>query len=536
MRVMVLLAALLTVSTASAQNARNANQAPDVVFYNAKVITVDSTFSIQQAFAVRGDTYVAVGSNATVRALAGKNTRLVDLRGAAVIPGLSDSHDHLFNSERYMRGIDLAGARSTSEVLRRLRDGMAQFKPGETVFGGLGWRAPLTRTDLDGLSETVPIVALSGRRGEAVMNTAALAKAGVGPGTKDFLGSAMPRDANGGLTGTMPSGRGLDLIDRVVPVPTPSEEEQLILHGQQQRLALGITSIRELSSSPAGVRAFERVRDDGKLQMRVAFGLEVSDRDGPQAFLRNQVVNSGFGDKWLRFSALGETVPTTAEFSREMNHFGWRPAPHLTENDALDRALDAWESADHDQSIKGKRWFVEHVPNVTPKDIKRIAALGLIVSTNMAGYPNDYDAAIKTLGQEQADRQTPVRELLDAGLIVLSGSDYNGPNPPTAATNNNPWIHVYYYTTRKNKDGRVVGPQEKITRQEALRIVTVNNAYATFEEGVKGPIEIGKLADFVVLSADYLTVSDEDILKLRPIATYVGGIKVYGAAAASGGY
>src|ERR1700731_2632255 len=152
---------------------------PDTIVYNGKIITVDSGFTIRQAFAVRGDVYVAVGANAAIQALAGKNTRLVDLRGSAVIPGLSDNHDHLYNSEKVMRGIDLVGATSTAEVLRRLRDGLAKAKAGETVFGSVGWRAPLTKNDLDQLSTDVPIVALRGRRGAALLNTAALKKAGM---------------------------------------------------------------------------------------------------------------------------------------------------------------------------------------------------------------------------------------------------------------------------------------------------------------------------------------------------------------------
>src|SRR5262249_57106595 len=135
---------------------------------------------------------------------AGANTRLVDLRGSAVIPGLSDNHDHLYNSAKVMRGIDLVGATSTAEVLRRLRDGLAKAKPGETVFGSVGWRAPLTRTDLDQISTDVPIVALRGRRGTATMDSAALKKAGIAQDMPSYMGKAIPKDQNRGLTGDLP--------------------------------------------------------------------------------------------------------------------------------------------------------------------------------------------------------------------------------------------------------------------------------------------------------------------------------------------
>ena len=542
MRVLAFAVCLLLSAVVSAQDAGNA--APDTIFYNGKVITVDSAFNIRQAFALRGDTYVAVGTNAAVRALAGRNTRLVDLKGASVIPGMSDNHDHLYNSGRYMRGIDLVGATSTEEVVQRLREGMSRFKPGETVFGSIGWRAPLTRTHLDQISTTVPIVALSGRRGAAVMNTAALAKGGVTPATKEYMGKPMPRDAGGELTGAMPIWpMGLYLIDAVVPFTTPAEEEQLILDGQKQRLALGITSIRDLANWTFGIRAFQRVRQQGKLQIRVALGFEVPDAENPERFLREQMVTSGFGDKWLRIDTQGEepwppaaiSAARYTDLSRELNRLGWRPSPHVGNNETLDIVLNAWEAADRDQSIKSKRWVIEHAPNATPAQIKRMAALGIIVSTNMVGYANDYQAAVKSLGQEQTDRQTPVREWIDNKVVVLYGSDYNGPNPETASSNN-PWIPLYYYVTRKNKEGQIIGAQQKITRAEALRIATINNAYATFEEEVKGSIETGKLADFLVLSADYMTVPEEQILQLRPMATYVGGKKVFNAPDANGAY
>ena len=197
--VMLALLSVFVMESAKAQQGINAP--PDSIFYNGKIITVDSDFTIGQAFAVRGDQYVAVGTNAAVQALAGENTRLVDLRSSAVIPGLSDNHDHLYNSEKVMRGIDLVGATSTAEVLRRLRDGLAKAKAGETVFGSVGWRAPLTKNDLDQISTDVPIVALRGRRGAAVMNSAALKKAGIAKEMQSYMGRDIPKDSSGEMTG-----------------------------------------------------------------------------------------------------------------------------------------------------------------------------------------------------------------------------------------------------------------------------------------------------------------------------------------------
>src|SRR5215468_9676583 len=278
---LVLLSVLVAESSIAQQGI---NPPPDTIFYDSKIITVDSGFTTQQAFAVRGEQYVAVGTNAAVQALAGANTRLVDLRGSAIIPGLSDNHDHLYKSAKVMRGIDLVGATSTAEVVKRLRDGFAKakgtLKPGETVFGSVGWRAPLTRNDLDQISTDVPSGALRARRGAAVMNSAALKKAGITKDMQSTMGKEIPKDASGELTGETPDyPAGLFIVDKAVPLPTPAEEEEWIAVGQKQRNALGITSIRDLSNVPAGMRAFVRMWRQGRLTLRVSLGLELPGAD-----------------------------------------------------------------------------------------------------------------------------------------------------------------------------------------------------------------------------------------------------------------
>jgi predicted amidohydrolase YtcJ len=536
------LLSVLVAPSAIAQQGTNAQ--PDAIFYNGKIITVDSGFTIAQAFAVRGDQYLAVGTDAAIRALAGANTRVVDLKGAAVIPGLSDNHDHLYNSAKVMRGIDLVGATSTAEVVRRLRDGFAKAKPGETVFGSVGWRAPLTRKDLDQISADVPIVALRARRGAAVMNSAALKKAGISEDMQSYMGKEIPKDSSGELTGETPDyPAGLFVVDKVVPLPTPGEEEQWIETGQKQRNALGITSIRDLSNWPHGMRAFVRMWQQGRLTVRVSMGLELAVSD-PADLARQQMVTPGFGDHWLRIDSAGErphppegdaTLEEYKALMLEFNRLGWRHSPHVGTNEALEEVLQAYEAADRESPIRDKRWVVEHIPNVTPPLMERLAKLNVIVSTNMAGYTGSYAAAVRALGEQQAQRQTPVREMLDHHLVVIVGSDYGGPNPDTT-TSNNPFVPLYYYVSRKTRDGRVLGPQEKISREEALRIATNNNAFATWEENVKGSIEPGKLADFLVLSGDFMTIAEDEIIKLHPLATYVGGRKVYTAPEENGAF
>ena len=538
---LVLLSVLVGKSSIAQQGI---NAPPDAIFYNGKIITVDSGFTIGQAFAVRGEQYAAVGTDAAMRALAGANTRMIDLKGSAVIPGLTDNHDHLYNSAKVMRGINLVGATSTAEVVGRLREGFAKAKPGETVFGSVGWRAPLTRKDLDQISADVPIVALRARRGAAVMNSAALKKAGLSKEMQSYMGKAIPKDSSGELTGETPDyPAGLYAVDKVVPLPTPADEEEMIAAGQKQRNALGITSTRDLSNIPAGMRAYERMWRQGRLTLRISMGLELIGGE-PADLVRAQGVMPPFGDHWLRIDSAGErpnppggdaTPEQYKALMLELNRLGWRHSPHTETNESLEAVLQAYEAADRESPIRDKRWIVEHIPHVTPPLMDRLAKLGVIVSTNMVGYTGNYEAAVRTVGQEQAQRQTPVRELLDHHLVVVNGSDYGGPNPDTT-TSNNPFIPLYYYVSRKTRDGRVLGPQQKISREEALRIATNNNAFTTWEEKVKGSIEPGKLADFLVLSADFMTIPEDEILKLHPMATYVGARKVYEAPEANGAF
>jgi predicted amidohydrolase YtcJ len=221
------------------------------------------------------------------------------------------------------------------------------------------------------------------------------------------------------------------------------------------------------------------------------------------------------------------------DFAMALNRIGWRPAPHVSgdparnagPDEATNNTLDAYEAADREISIKDKRWYVEHVPFATPEQIDRMAKLGIIVSIQDSGYNPGFPV---DLPKERFEHQNPVRGFLEHKLVVIGGSDYSGPNP-IEKNPNNPMIPFYFYVTRKSRAGAIVAGDEKISREDALRIFTVNPAYATFEEKVKGSIAPGMLADFVVLNQDIMTVLDEKLLETHPLATFVGGKKVYAA-------
>ena len=518
--------------------------APDVIFVNGKVVTVDTGFSIHPAFAVKGETFTAVGTNARIRALAHGTTRVVDLRGATVVPGLTDNHDHVFDSAKIMlRGISLEGASTVPDVLARIRQGVAAARPGETVFTSVMRIPPSdpapTKQDLDGISRTVPIVLVRGRRGNATFNTAALTRAGVTRDNPTYAGQSMPTDSAGELTGISPLyPANMLLVDSLVPPPTEAEEEALLLKAIQERHALGLTSVRDLSLLPRAMRTYFRLWQKRQLTLRVSMGLDIPDVTRAEETLRTWGVGSGFGDSWLRFDSVSEDpypmlVPPKqfAEAVLLAHRYGWRMSPHADGDDSLDAILDAYEAADRVSSIKDKRWVIEHVPLATPEQIRRMVRLGVVISSQYGAWGQNLAAVTASAGRERAERQPPVRDLLQAGLIVSAGSDFFG---STMNVPSNPFIPIYFYVTRRTRSGTVIGPEQKISREQALRVATINYAYTTFEEKLKGSIEPGKLADFLILSGDVLTVPEEQMLSLHPLATYVGGRKVF--AKAAGGF
>jgi predicted amidohydrolase YtcJ len=518
---------------------------PDAVFYGGKVVTVDSVSTIQQAFAVKGDEFVAVGTTSKIKALAGKSTRQVDLKGATVIPGLSDNHDHLWDATKYLRqGVDMIGVTSLTEMQKRLRAAVAKAKPGEVLFTTTGWviRPAPTRKDLDAVSVDVPIVVVGSRRGTGALNSASFKLAGISRENPTFEGVKVRTDESGELIGNPPPyPQAILLMDKLLPAWTPKAQEEMIEQGMQERNALGITSIRELQVWPEAVASYYRLWRQDKLTLRVALGIEFPDQANTAKYLEFLGVGVPFGDHWMRMDSVGEepwTPGTMAakpwtDLALAMNRLGWRPAPHVFADpargtgpdEATNNTLDAYEAADRESSIKDKRWYVEHVPFATPAQMDRMAKLGIVVSIQDTGYSQGFPIQ---LPKERFEHLNPVREFLDHKLVVIGGSDYGGPNPIEEKPNN-PLIPFYFYVTRKSRSGEMVAADEKINRIEALRLFTANNAYATFEEKVKGSIEPGKLADFVILSHDLMTVPDDQILGTHVLATYVGGRKVFAA-------
>jgi predicted amidohydrolase YtcJ len=552
-RVFASAAALLLSTSMSLSATRSAWNPPDVIFHHGKIITVDGESRVAESVAIAGDRFYAVGSNTEMEALAGPDTRRIDLRGHAVVPGLIDNHNHQYHVALLLRGVDLQGVGSLAELLDRVRRAAVTAPAGETIFTTTGWnpndfpeKRPPTRSELDGISADRPIVVYASR-GRAHVNTAALRALGFTGDTALVAKVTAGRNAAGEPDGVLSGSPAnvLNLTARIVAPPTLAEQKSLIAKVQAQQHAMGLTGIRDLQIHPDVMRAYFELWREHALTMRVSAGLELNagEEDRLEQMLAQWGVGPGFGDEWLRLDGIAEYNP--GEQLREpfsdregadvgelrlpehqfreailtMNRYGWRPAIHITGDRTLDLVLDAYEAADRQRSIRDRRWVVEHIPLVHRDQMQRMKRLGVVVSAQFQPYA-DAENMFKRWGPARTERAVPMREMLDEGLMVSGGSDW--PGAP-----NNPFLNIYFYVTRKTLQRGTIGAKQKITRDEALRVETINNAYLTFEERLKGSIEPGKLADLVILSDDVLTVPEEKIRDVRALATWVGGRQVY---------
>ncbi|HEX7138336.1 MAG TPA: amidohydrolase [Vicinamibacterales bacterium] len=544
---------LAIVLAASILAARAPQQPADTILVNGHVLTVDSAFSTAQAVAIAGGKFVAVGTNSAVRALAGAATKVIDLHGQTVIPGLADGHVHDAGGGP---GVDLSRARSIADVVAAVSARIAQSKPGDVIVSNSDWheaqlreqRLPYRR-DLDTVSPANPVVLVRGGH-EYILNSGALAKWHITKDTAQLPGGRITRGDDGELNG--------ELVDRAkslvqLPAPPPLTPESLA--EQHHRLnAAGLTSIRYAGAPVEQYRLLQEMARKGTLTMRVNQLLRLPADDGEK--MRDAIAATGIrsdeGDEWIRIGGMklgvdggfeggwmrepyaepwGEHgtfrgVNTMKQSSytsvvKELNRLGWRVATHAVGDAAIDEVLEAYEAANAEKSIRGKRWVLEHGFIPQSDQFPRMKALDLVISAQDHLYLAG-PSLVKYWGARRAAWTTPVRTYLDQGFVVAGGTDTAVvPYPPL-------WV-IYHFVTRDTISGGVLGADQKISRQEALRIETMSNAYLTFEERSKGSIEVGKLADLVVLPQDILTCAPKDIERMRVSMTIVGGRIVYEA-------
>ena len=526
----------------------------DVAIINAKVVTVDAGFTMAQAVAVRAGRFIAVGSNDAIRAYVGTGTRVIDAGGRAVTPGLADGHLHNAGGGP---GVDLSRARSLAELLDKVAERARTSKPGELVVSNADWHEaqlkeqslPLRR-DLDRVAPNNPVVLVRGGH-EHILNSAALAMWSITKDTPVPAGGEISRYPDGELNGEL-----VDNARSLVKFPPAAQMQVDALAAQLRRLhEVGLTSIR-VPGNPNSLQEWQlwqALKARGDLTMRVSYNFRIYDFTDParvRATAESWGVRQGEGDEWLRVDGIKTLVdggfeggwmrePYAEPYGRngsfrginvvpsdkyvpairELNRMGWRVTTHAVGDAAIDMVLDAYETADRDRSLVGRHWVIEHAFIARPDHFPRMKKLGIDLSVQNHLYLAG-PSLVKYWGPARAARVTPVRDMLDQGFLVAGGTDSPVvPYPPL-------WV-FYHFVTRGTIAGGVLGADQRITRREALELLTINNARLTGEERIKGSVEVGKLADLVILSEDPLTASEARLEKIDVLLTMVGGRIVY---------
>ena len=532
-----------------------AGQSPDAIYVNGHVLTVDARSSTAEAFAVRGNQFTAVGRTAGIRKLAGTATQIVDLKGRTVIPGFEDSHLHSVGGGP---GVDLSAARTLADIYRAIGTRVASSPKGEVIVSNSDWheaqlkeqRLPLRR-DLDTVSPDHPLVLVRGGH-EYILNSAALARWNITKATKSPDGGQISRYTDGEPNG--------ELIDRArtlvtLPIVRQTAEQQIEFWTAQYRKMneAGLTSVRHPGISLAQYEMLKEMKKRGLLTVRVNALLSAppdATATSVRSFLETSGIQPGEGDDTLRIVGMKLVVdggfeggwmrqPYAEPFGKdgtfrglqlmaadrytaivkELNRMGWRVGTHAVGDAAMDQVLAAYEAANAEQSIVGKRWAIEHGFMPAGEHFARIKTLGVTVTVQNHLYIAG-PSLVNYWGARRAAWTTPVKAYLGHGVDVAAGTDAPVvPYPPL-------WT-LYHFVSRDTISGGVLGGDQRITRAQALRIATMGNAHLTFEEDTKGSIEPGKLADFVVLAEDLMAVPDKRIEKMKVLMTVVGGKTVY---------
>ena len=512
-----------------------------VVSENAVIHTMDAKNPKAQVLVVRGAEIVAVGGLDLIEKHRG--ARRVDLKGACVVPGLIDAHGHLAGLGALQRQLDLRDTRSFAEMLQRIQARTRETPKGAWILGGRwdnatwGQKALPRHADVSKITPDHPVL-LSRVDGHAALaNAKALALAHITRETKDPDGGEILRDDKGEPTGILVD-NAIALVRRVIPEGGGAPIEELWAVGEQACLRAGLTSVHDAGIAPADV-----ARLPGKLKLRVYAMLSAVPgieryvaENKPTASVRavKAYIDGAMGSRgaWMleayadRPGHIGLAVTPPARLralAEACARNGWQLCTHAIGDRGNREVLDAYESALKKHPGRDHRFRVEHAQCIALEDIPRFGALGVIASMQPTHATSDMRWAQDRVGAARLKGCYAWRRLLQSGARVAFGSDF-------PVESENPLWGFYAAVTRQDHEGLPKGgwlPDQRVSRQEALRLFTLDAAYAAFQEKELGSLEPGKLADFVVLDRDIMSVPSRELLRTRVLRTVIGGETVF---------
>jgi predicted amidohydrolase YtcJ len=535
------------------------NRQADVIVMNGRLATQDERRSFATAAAIKDGRFIAVGSDQGVMTHRGANSKVIDLRGKTVIPGLIDSHTHpIRGGLNYNMELRWDGVPSLADALRMLKEQARRTPAPQWVRVVGGWsefqfkerRLP-TLDEINQAAPDTPVFILH-LYAQAMLNRAALRAVGYTKDTPDPPGGVIQRDKQGNPTGLLiAKPNAMILYSTLAKGPKLGFEDQVnsSRHFMRELNRLGVTSVVDAGGGfqnyPDDYKIIEQLHRDGQMSVRIAYNLFTQKPKGELADFKNwaKVVKPGQGDDYYRHNGAGEMLAyTAADFEdfleprpemaatmgaelRQVVTFlaqsKWPFRLHATYDETIERALNVYEQVNREAPLNGLHWFFDHAETISDRNIERVKALGggIAVQHRMA-YQGEY--FLDRYGKEQTRRTPPIRRMLELGVPVGAGTD------ATRVASYNPWVSLYWLVTGRTVGGtQLYDESNRLDRMEALRLWTVGSSWFSTEDGKKGALAPGQLADLSVLSADYFTVPEEQIKAIESVLTIVGGDVVY---------
>ena len=530
----------------------------DLLLINARVITMNSTQPSAEAIAVQGERIKWIGTSAEARRRFANASRVIDLHGATVLPGLIDAHVHLLSLGQSLLRLNLKDVADEKEAVTLVKQRVAASAPGEWIVGW-GWDEGKwaahypTNEALSDASPNNPVFLVGLHTFAAWANKKALALSGVNKTTADPENGKVLRDEKTGEPTGILLNRAQELVEQHVPPLTLEQTEKAIELAARECVRNGLTSVHDARVSPLMLQALRELVRQDRMPLRVYAILDGADQTlvqewlerGPEIDVRHRLTIRGF--KLFADGALGSrgaallqpysdapqtkglmTTPEAKvyELTRQSLQKGFQVSTHAIGDAANRMTLDAYARALGElPNVGDSRMRIEHAQVLAPQDIPRFAKLGIIPSMQPTHCTSDMAWAKKRVGAERILGAYAWRSLLKTGVHLPLSSDFPGEAV-------NPFYGIYAAITRQGPDGNPAGgwyPEQRLTLTEALRGYTIEAAYAEFEEKAKGSIEIGKLADFTVVLQDLSQAKPKEILSTKVISTFVGGKLVYDA-------
>ena len=540
------LAALLGLTTLLAAPAWS--QSADTVLINGKILTLDGQFPTREALAIRDGRILALGTTAEIRKLTNPKSRVIDLNGRTVIPGLIDSHMHAIRAAlSFSTEVNWIGASSLAEAVARIHEASETMKPGAWLIVAGGWnvqqfkekRRP-TQAELLAAAPNNPVYVQLGY-GWVMMTPRALEALKISADADLPPSGKLDRDPSGQPTGGITGGNNaiVALFDKL---PKPNFDEQV--DGTRKFFRelnrLGITGVVDPGGNNVSAEDYQaifKVWREGRMTVRVAYSLCGPTPGSEFADLKDltQMLPMGFGDDMLRFNGIGERItwamnnnnkPSDAdkqnyyEIARWAAERGMSITMHWTNDDSVDQLLTIFERVNREVPITGLRWSIAHLNNASPESLRRMKALGMGWTVQDSLYFSGEQAQNAALR-----REPPVMTAKEIGVPVGAGTDAH------RVSSYNPFTALQWFLDGKTISGIALrGPEETPSRIDALRFYTLGSAWFSRDENKRGSLAIGKLADLAVLTKDYLTVPVEQISGIESVLTMVGGKIVYTAA------